>query len=148
VKTLLERANGARPHLDGDAPAVMPFPPLGGARAGTPEPLEPPSRPVWDQGASAQAQPLRPADGAATSAAAPQVSLVSAFSALLAAEASNQPAGSHAVAATGTVSEASVEDAVRRVLVRMTDDLVRRIVLETAERLIREEIEKIKASPE
>ena len=44
--------------------------------------------------------------------------------------------------------EASVEDAVRRVLARMTDDLVRRLVVETAERLIREEIEKIKASPE
>ena len=42
------------------------------------------------------------------------------------------------------LTEASVEDAVRRVLVKMTDDLVRRIVVETAERLIREEIEKIK----
>jgi hypothetical protein len=30
----------------------------------------------------------------------------------------------------------------------MTDDLVRRIVVDTAERLIREEIEKIKSSPE
>ena len=43
------------------------------------------------------------------------------------------------------LTDASVEDAVRRVLVRMTDDLVRRIVVETAERLIREEIEKIKS---
>jgi hypothetical protein len=46
------------------------------------------------------------------------------------------------------VTEATVEDAVRRVLVKMTDELVRRIVVETAERLIREEIEKIKANPE
>ena len=42
------------------------------------------------------------------------------------------------------LTDASVEDAVRRVLVRMTDDLVRRLIVETAERLIREEIEKIK----
>jgi hypothetical protein len=35
------------------------------------------------------------------------------------------------------VSDASIEDAVRRVLARMTDDLVRRIVVDTAERLIR-----------
>jgi predicted transcriptional regulator len=70
------------------------------------------------------------------------VSLVNAFSALLA-EQSNRNAAAPAV-----VSEASVEDAVRRVLARMTDDLVRRLVVETAERLIREEIEKIKASPE
>ena len=46
------------------------------------------------------------------------------------------------------ITEASVEDAVRRVLVRMTDELVRRIVVDTAERLIREEIQKIKENPE
>jgi hypothetical protein len=72
------------------------------------------------------------------------VSLASAFTALLAAEQSSQPAPAPASA----LSEATVEDAVRRVLVRMTDELVRRIVLETAERLIKEEIAKIKATPE
>ena len=73
-----------------------------------------------------------------------KVSLVNAFSALLAAEQS----GPAPAAAGGQISDASIEDAVRRVLSRMTDDLVRRIVVETAERLIKEEIEKIKANPE
>jgi GTP cyclohydrolase I len=73
------------------------------------------------------------------------VTLANAFTALLAAEQSTQPAG---VPAAAAISEASIEDAVRRVLVRMTDDLVRRIVLDTAERLIREEIERIKTNPE
>jgi hypothetical protein len=78
-------------------------------------------------------------------APAGKVSLVSAFSALLAAEQTTAPAPvSHAA----PVTEATVEDAVRRVLAKMTDELVRRIVVETAEKLIREEIEKIKANPE
>ncbi len=71
---------------------------------------------------------------------------MNAFSALLAAEQSAHPA--LPVTQPAAVTDATVEDAVRRVLVRMTDDLVRRIVVETAERLIREEIEKIKANPE
>jgi hypothetical protein len=75
--------------------------------------------------------------------APPKVTLANAFTALLAAEQS-MPTGPAPVAMT----EASIEDAVRRVLVRMTDDLVRRIVVDTAERLIREEIERIKASPD
>ncbi|MEO7192315.1 MAG: response regulator [Vicinamibacterales bacterium] len=113
------------------------FDPMGG----NPEPLEPPTRPVWELGLPAPAAaPLSPAP------AAPKVSLVSAFSALLAAEQSSQPAMPAPGAAP--ITEATVEDAVRRVLVRMTDELVRRIVLETAERLIREEIEKIKATPD
>lgn len=112
---------------------------------GEPEPLEPPSRPVWELGLPDPInQPARPAEPVAQAAAAPKVTLVNAFSALLAAE---QTTGVPAVAAA-PVAEATVEDAVRRVLVRMTDDLVRRIVLETAERLIKEEIEKIKANPE
>lgn len=125
-----------------------------------PEPLEPPSRPVWELGLpETSVQPSRRAVESVAAAAVPQpasapapapaappkVSLVSAFSALLAAEQSSHPA---VTAAATPVTEATVEDAVRRVLVRMTDDLVRRIVLETAERLIKEEIEKIKANPE
>lgn len=117
---------------------------------GEPEPLEPPSRPVWELGLPDPITPARPIEAApqqaAATAAAPKVSLVNAFSALLAAEQTKGPAISAAAAAP--VTEATVEDAVRRVLVRMTDDLVRRIVLETAERLIKEEIEKIKANPE
>ena len=45
-----------------------------------------------------------------------------------------------------TLSDQAIEEAVRRVLARMTGDMVRRIVHDTAERLIREEIEKIKAA--
>lgn len=143
---------------DGEPGVVTPFPsPAAGLRAmhvadplAPPEPLEPPSRPVWEIGLTepspVRAEPAAAAVGAGASAAAvaPKVSLVSAFSALLAAEQSATPA----VASAAPVTEATVEDAVRRVLVKMTDDLVRRIVLETAERLIREEIEKIKANPE
>jgi len=114
---------------------------------GQPEPLEPPTRLVWDTGSPAQpAAPAPPPAPAAPAAAPPKVSLASAFSALLAAEQSTQPAP--AAGPPPAVTEATVEEAVRRVLVRMTDELVRRIVVETAERLIREEIEKIKARPE
>jgi CheY-like chemotaxis protein len=136
-----------------------------------PEPLELPTRPMWDPGGSvtpgtqpgsmpfptpppaagpaATAPPAAalPPIGALPSLAPagapgmPRVTLASAFTALLAAEQTTQPNAP-------AISEATIEDAVRRVLVRMTDDLVRRIVLETAERLIREEIEKIKATPD
>lgn len=139
---------------------VTPFPlPAGAMRfthggadpAAVPEPLEPPSRPVWELGLpdpihrpAAEVTPAPAAPPAAAPAAAGKVSLVSAFSALLAAEQSAAPAAP----AAAPVTEATVEDAVRRVLVRMTDELVRRIVVETAERLIREEIDKIKANPE
>lgn len=116
-----------------------------------PEPLEPPVRPVWELGLPdpihAPAPPVTPVPHQAVPPAvpgAPRVSLASAFTALLAAEQQ-----SHVPAAQAApITEATVEDAVRRVLVRMTDELVRRIVLETAERLIKEEIEKIKANPE
>ena len=127
-----------------------------------PEPLELPSRPIWDiRGSAAQGPPPLPSPPAAmplppvpvqapapapplpVAPPAPKVSLANAFTALLAAEQS-MPAAPAPVALT----EASVEDAVRRVLVRMTDDLVRRIVVDTAERLIREEIERIKANPD
>ncbi len=130
-----------------------------------PEPLELPSRPIWDiRGSAAQgppplpppppaiplppvpvqaAVPAAPAPPLPVAPPAPKVTLANAFTALLAAEQS-MPAAPAPVALT----EASVEDAVRRVLVRMTDDLVRRIVVDTAERLIREEIERIKANPD
>jgi CheY-like chemotaxis protein len=148
-----------------ESATVTPFPVPGGPMrvmhgsadpAVAPEPLEPPARPVWELGlpdpihrpadAPAAATPAAavPAPAAASAAGPAKVSLVSAVSALLAAEQSATPASP----AAAPVTEATVEDAVRRVLVKMTDDLVRRIVVETAERLIREEIEKIKANPE
>jgi CheY-like chemotaxis protein len=117
------------------------------------ESLELPTRPMWETPASSVSAPVSfpsiPLNPPAPAPAPvlpppPKVTLASAFTALLAAEQSAQPASAPVVA----LSEASVEDAVRRVLVRMTDDLVRRIVLDTAERLIREEIEKIKANPD
>lgn len=167
VKTLLAREPAAvmaqaddggfsRLDVEYDGATVTPFPGMRVSNGGfesvhDPEPLEPPVRPVWELGlpepiasrpaASAPAPTPQPAPAVA---APPKVSLVSAFSALLAAE---QSAPTPAASAA-PVTEATVEDAVRRVLVRMTDDLVRRIVVETAERLIREEIEKIKANPD
>jgi len=138
--------HGAPPLTDGFGA----MPAYDHATFGDPEPLEPPARPVWELGLPDPVSTGRPSEPGRPSnagpAAAPKVSLVSAFSALLAAEQSSVPVVPRAAA--GAVTEATVEDAVRRVLVRMTDDLVRRIVLETAERLIKEEIEKIKANPE
>jgi len=66
--------------------------------------------------------------------------LAAAFSALLAAEKS-RPA---AHAAAPQISEAAIEDVVKRVLARMAGDTVTRVVLETAERMIREEISRTK----
>jgi DNA-binding response OmpR family regulator len=132
-------AVSGRPNDDnGSAPPLRLNYAAAAADAGQ-EVLEPPSRPVWEGGAMSGAPKPEPPP------APPQkVSLVNAFSALLAAEQS----GPAPAASGGQVSDASIEDAVRRVLSRMTDDLVRRIVVETAERLIKEEIEKIKANPE
>jgi CheY-like chemotaxis protein len=117
---------------------------------GAPETLEPPDRNVWEHRDGPPVPPVPPAPIRAAdpypSPPQPKVSLVNAFSALLAAEQSNPSAQPQPVATAPT--DASVEDAVRRVLVRMTDELVRRIVVETAERLIKEEIEKIKGNPE
>jgi len=117
--------------------------------SGEPEPLEPPTRPLWEDRTLPPEAALAAAPDAMAArvapAAPPKVSLVNAFSALLDAE---QAAPVPPAAAAPVISDATVEDAVRRVLARMTDDLVRRLVVETAERLIREEIDKIKADPE
>lgn len=116
--------------------------------------LELPERPLWQPEGPAPAPQPPPAPPAEAKAAAPaepkpKVTLVNAFTALLAAEKSAAPARTEAAPApAAAISDAAVEDAVRRALVKMTDDLVRRLVLETAERLIKEEIEKIKADPE
>jgi len=118
---------------------------------GSPEPLEPPRRPMWESGGgSAQTQPPPSAPGPAATEPPPpprKVSLVNAFSALLQAERSSRPAEPLAPEPAG-VSEAAIEEAVRRVLVRMTGDTVRQIVAETAERLVREEISRIKDNPD
>jgi CheY-like chemotaxis protein len=134
---------------DGDPSAVItPFP--GTARPGmtaasgqsAPEPLEPPVRPVWDVGTATASLDRQEREPALPS----RVSLANAFSALLAAEQLNPPAAP--APGQPVLSDAMVEEAVRKALVRMTDDVVRRIVVETAERMIREEIDKIKSNPE
>jgi len=110
--------------------------------SGAPEALEPPSSPIWEFGVG-----QRPASAAAPPPPAPtKVSLANAFSALLAAEQS-RPAAAVSVAPPEIPTEV-IEEAVRRILDRMTGETVRQVVLETAERLIREEIERIKANPE
>ena len=120
-----------------------------GGQAPAPERLELPTRPVWDGAGHGSAYTPQTIHSAPPQPAAPpKVSLASAFSALLAAEQSQPAPPPPPTAVPVAISDASVEEAVRRVLVRMTDDLVRRIVVDTAERLIREEIEKIKANPE
>jgi len=111
-----------------------------GGNGAAPEPLEPPASPIWDLGIgqrTASAQPPAPPT---------KVSLANAFSALLAAEQS-RPATAAAVAPPDIPVEV-IEEAVRRILDRMTGETVRQVVLETAERLIREEIDRIKANPE
>jgi CheY-like chemotaxis protein len=72
-----------------------------------------------------------------------RVSVAGAFAALLAAEQA-QP-NTAATTRPVTMSEATVEEVVKRVLSRMTDETVRRIVHDTAEKLIKEEIERIKS---
>lgn len=110
---------------------------------GAPEALEPPASPIWEFGIG---QRSSPATAPAPAQAPAKVSLANAFSALLAAEQS-RPAAAASVAAPEIPVEV-IEEAVRRILDRMTGETVRQVVLDTAERLIREEIEKIKANPE
>jgi hypothetical protein len=112
-----------------------------GGNGAAPEPLELPSSPIWELGMGQRSAPAAPAAPAPT-----KVSLANAFSALLAAEQS-RPASAAAVAPPEIPVEV-IEEAVRRILDRMTGETVRQVVLDTAERLIREEIDKIKAIPE
>jgi CheY-like chemotaxis protein len=138
-----------------DAPLTLEPLPL------APEKLELPTQPLW-QGSGAfgsvgapppASVPVAPTPPPAAAAPQPpsKVSLANAFTALLAAEQSTMPAPIAPMpppaAPAVVLAESTVEEAVRKVLVKMTDEYVRRVVLETAERLIREEIEKIKANP-
>jgi CheY-like chemotaxis protein len=164
VKTLLQKAaapamtqepsnpyeHGRR--YEGDLATVTPFPGTGRAASHLssptlvePEPLEPPIRPVWEGAPTPGPGKVEKVEPVSTPA---RVSLANAFSALLAAEQMAQPAPTASASPAPSVSDESVEQAVRRVLGRMTDEHVRSIVTEVAERLVREEIEKIKAKPE
>jgi CheY-like chemotaxis protein len=113
-----------------------------GSNGAAPEPLELPASPIWELGMGQRSAPAAPAPAPAPT----KVSLANAFSALLAAEQS-RPASAAAVAPPEIPVEV-IEEAVRRILDRMTGETVRQVVLDTAERLIREEIDKIKAIPE
>ena len=106
---------------------------------------KPPAAPVIAAVSTAAAAAPSPEPKAPASKPKPSTSMASAFSALLAAEQAHPRAA--AAAPAPAVSDAAVEDAVRRVLARMTQDTVHRIVLETAERLIKEELDKIRANP-
>lgn len=141
----LRRESSPRTTSMSGSPEAAPAPP--------PVELELPDRPTWSresqpEGQTVDAARTPPPAPAPVAPSAPKVNLVNAFTALLAAEKSSGPARPAEVPAAPVVPDAAIEEAVRRVLARMTDDLVRRIVLDTAERLIREEIEKIKANPE
>jgi CheY-like chemotaxis protein len=138
------------------APAIatMPVDRTPSAVAPAAEPLVLPEPPASISGRSQRPTSAGPAPfvrpvAAATQTMAPasktlgsKVSLATAFAALLAAEQSTSKAGGLPV----SLSQGAVEDVVRRVL--MSDDAVRKIVLEAAERMVKEEIERIKASPE
>jgi DNA-binding response OmpR family regulator len=121
----------APPAVEPPPPAPPPTPP--------PPPTAPPPPPVVEPApvATPAAPPVvEPAPPA------PPPSLSAAFAALLAAEQS-QPVARPSAVPPSAISDAAVEDVVRRVVTRMTDEVVRKAVMETAERLIREEIDRL-----
>jgi hypothetical protein len=110
--------------------------------AAAPEPLELPTTSIWGTASNTIAGP------AAQGGAPAKVSLATAFSELLAAEQARPAQAAGPAPPPMQIPEAAIEEAVKRILARMTETTVRQIVLDTAERLIREEIEKIKGSSE
>jgi CheY-like chemotaxis protein len=135
---------------DWDLPSP-PQPPGLSAEQNAPSPAAPPA-PRHPEPPPADPRPAQEPPGGPTAAtlgpaAMPKISMAGAFAALLAAEQS-LPTIAQADRSPVAISETTLEEVVRRVLARMTDDTVRRIVLETAERLIKEEIERIKTTPE
>jgi CheY-like chemotaxis protein len=76
---------------------------------------------------------------------APKFSMASAFTALLAAEQSQPVRGSRP--AEPSLSEATIDDVVRRVLARITDDVIHELLIETTERIVREELAKTRPTP-
>jgi CheY-like chemotaxis protein len=136
--TLPEFRSVAQPPRFGIDPGIGAGPSTASHMFATAEPLELPPEPIWHTPLNAAvAEPVAPAPQ-------PKVSLANAFSALLAAEQTQAPPAARI--APPEIPEAAIEEAVRRILSRMTGEAVRQVVLDTAERLIREEIEKIKAS--
>lgn len=87
---------------------------------------------------------VQPAHEASATASTSVPSLAEAFSALLSAEQSR--AISPSAASGPGLSNAALEDIVRRVVARMSDEAIRDTVVDIAERLVREEIERIKGA--
>lgn len=129
--------------VETSAPIATPAPIVAAAPVVMPAPAAPP--PVVQISPRAPVVPayVPPTPVAPPPPPQPKPTLAGAFSALLAAERA-QPTPA-AVAATAAVSEAAIEEVVKRVLARMTDEAVHRVVLDAAERIIREEIEHLKA---
>jgi CheY-like chemotaxis protein len=113
------------------APAASPMPPASSV---------PPAPPVALPIVPSVVSPPHEASAAAAASLVP--SLAEAFSALLSAEQSRAISPS-AVSGPG-LSNAALEDIVRRVVARMSDEAIRDTVVDIAERLVREEIERIK----
>ena len=90
-------------------------------------------------------EPLVAARPAVPSLVKAPMSVGTAFAALLAAEQA-KPAAS-ASTPPAAISEAMIEEVVRRVLASMTEESVRRLITDTAERVIRQEIDRIKTQP-
>jgi CheY-like chemotaxis protein len=148
----LDLGAAAFPSRSGDPLATLePLEPLPVVEAPAPPAPRPVAAAPTSPAASnppAPAAPPRKVDAlprAAPAAADPKLSIAGAFTALLAAEQA-RPTGEAPPAAV-QLSDAVVEEMVRRTLARLTEGTVRSIVLEVAERLIREEIERIKAHP-
>jgi CheY-like chemotaxis protein len=118
--------------------AVAPAPESLVVDPGSMRPLPGAPAPALRPAAAVTSQSMAPAAGSLGS----KVSLATAFAALLAAEQSAPITGG----LPDGRGQSAVEDAVRRVL--LSDDAVRKIVLEAAERMVREEIDRIKSSPE
>jgi CheY-like chemotaxis protein len=126
-------------------PAPMPVQAAPSPSAAPPMPPAssvPPPSPVASPIVPPAAPPAHEASATPSTSSVP--SLAEAFSALLSAEQSRAISPS-AVTGQG-LSNAALEDIVRRVVARMSDEAIRDTVVDIAERLVREEIERIKGA--
>ncbi len=107
-------------------------------RDGSARAVDPPRTPP-----EAPRPPASSPEGSAV-AAASRLTRAGAFAALLAAE---QSEGRRPTQTRVAISEALMDEIVRRALARLSDDVVQRLVLDIAERLIREELDRIRPNP-
>ena len=143
--------DGWDPDLEGDArqvPSSMAAPARPQAVAAPAPPAGvPPPRETANSSAPPHVLSPAPAAPAPTTSPSqttvPAVSLPDAFAALLAAE-RGHPFAPSEVGPQAAVPDEAIEDAVRRVVGRLTEQVVRETVLDVAERVVREEIARIK----